>query len=725
MLVGSILSKALISIVFLKTYKQLVMKFHKYFYSISVFCLFFWMPVLCAGQPPKKKIVKKPNIIFVLVDDLRWDAMGFMGRYPFLKTPHIDQLRKEGVHFKNAYCTNSLCAPSRATFLTGMFPQTHGVNTNQEGRELNPDKTLSFGQILQGEGYETAFIGKWHMAESNEPRKGWDYWCSFPGQGQYFGNDLNINGKNIRNEGYITDELNKYTLDFIDKNADNPFCVYLSHKAVHEPFTPADRDKNLFTNDLVPEPESWLDNMENKPTWQRTVLNADQRRRLREKDLAKIIPQKSRKPAPWPAKTGIGKQKDYLRSLSSVDDGLGEIYELLKKKGILDNTIIVFAGDNGFFQGEHGLGDKRLAYNESMRIPLIMRYPKLANSNLTISEMILNADIAPTFLEMAGVSIPAQMQGKSLVPLLHGKNENWRKSFLFTYWTDLIYSIPRITAIRTEKYLYSTTPDINDIDELYDVVNDPAELYNLAKKPEFSKIESQLKKELEQLKKETDYKVEVQRPDAEFIGNLKTGKLLSIDFGKTNLSFQAENNILFQGVVLNKDQRSVSGYFQDSAISVIKNRPDLDPSKGTFVIECLVKPSSPDGVIASSGSQKDGWAIFLENGVPGFVVAHDKHLQFIDGQSNIINKWSHLVAVIENYNNVIKFFADGKLIGERKMLLPIQSIKSSTGDIYLGQDAGDMIDPNGVSVHTFRGLIQSVSFYREKMQDARFIELSK
>jgi hypothetical protein len=326
---------------------------------------------------------------------------------------------------------------------------------------------------------------------------------------------------------------------------------------------------------------------------------------------------------------------------------------------------------------------------------------------------------------MAGVSIPAQMQGKSIVPLLHGKNENWRKSFLFTYWTDLIYSIPRITAIRTEKYLYSTTPDINDIDELYDVVNDPAELYNLAKKPEFSKIESQLKKELEQLKKETNYKAEVQRPDAEFIGILKTGKLLSIDFGDTTLNYQPENDISFHGVVLSKDQRRVSGSFNDGATAVIKARPDLDPSKGTFVIECLIKPESPDGIIASCGSQQDGWAIFLENGVPGFMVAHDKHLQFIDGQSKIINKWSHLIAVIENYNNVIKFFADGKLIGQRKMLLPIQSIKSSAGDIYLGQDAGDMIDPNGVSVHSFKGLIESVSFYREKMQDARFIELSK
>jgi hypothetical protein len=263
------------------------------------------------------------------------------------------------------------------------------------------------------------------------------------------------------------------------------------------------------------------------------------------------------------------------------------------------------------------------------------------------------------------------------------------------------------------------------MDELYDVVNDPAELKNLAKKPEFSAIESQLKTELEQLKKETGYKAEIPRPDAEFIGNVKTGKLLSVDFRNNVLNSQPENDIHFQGVVLNKDERGVSGNFSDGATTVIKARPDLDASKGTFVIECLVKPASPNGIIASCGSQQEGWAIFLENGVPGFVVAHDKHLQFIDGESKIINKWSHLVAVIENYSNFIKFFADGKLIGTRKMLLPIQSIKPSAGDIHLGQDSGDMIDPNRVSVHSYKGLIQSVTFYREKMEDSKFVELSK
>jgi N-acetylglucosamine-6-sulfatase len=667
----------------------------------------------------------KPNIIFVLVDDLRWDAMGFTAKYPFLKTPHIDQLRKEGVYFQNAFCTHSLCAPSRATILTGMFPQVNGVSTNQEGREFNPDKTPSFAQILQGEGYKTAFIGKWHMAESKEPRKGFDYWCSFSGQGNYNGNDLNINGKVITNDGYITDELNKYALDFVDKNSDKPFCLYLSHKAVHQPFTPAERDKDLYSTELVPEPAGWSDNMENKPTWQRIEPNMEQRNRLRDRDLNKIIPAASRKYGPWPAKTGKGEQKNYLRCLSAIDDGLGEIYDLLRKKGILDNTVIVFAGDNGFFHGEHGKGDKRLAYNESMRIPLVMRYPKMAKPGQSVSEMILNADIAPTFLTMAGVPIPEQMQGKSVVPLLQGKNEGWRKSFLFTYWPDLNYFIPRIAAIRTERYLYSTTPDLNDIDELYDEQNDPAELNNLAKNPDFSDLKKELAKELEQLKKETGYRDEIPRPDPEPVINLKTGKLISIDFSKMSFDNPSEAGIRFIGVKKTEHQGKICGSFQDGASAVIPKNPDIDPSIGTFIIECIIKPESTNGIIASCGSQKDGWALFLENGQPGFIAAHNQHLQFVDGVSEITGRWSHLVAVIENYNNIIKLFADGKLIGQRQMLLPIQTINTKQGDITFGQDSGELIDPKGISIHKYEGLIKQVSFYREKMSDSKITELSK
>ena len=665
----------------------------------------------------------KPNVIIILADDLGYGDISCYAQKNKI-TPNIDLLAEHGVRCTDFYVPTPYCAPSRATLLTGMFPQTNGVSTNQEGREFNPDKTPSFAQILQQEGYKTAFIGKWHMAESFEPRKGFDYWCSFSGQGNYNGNDLNINGKVIRNEGYITDELNKYALDFVSKNAENPFCLYLSHKAVHQPFTPAERDKDLYDNDLVPEPAGWSDNMQNKPAWQRIEPNMNQRLRLRDKELDKITPVKSRQFGPWPAKTGKGEQKNYLRCLSAVDDGIGEIYDLLQKTGKLDNTVIVFAGDNGFFHGEHGKDDKRLAYNESMRIPLVMRYPKMAKAGNTVSEMVLNADIAPTFLDVAGVQIPAQMQGKSVIPLLQGKNEGWRKSFLFTYWPDLIYFIPRIAAIRTERYLYSTTPDLKEIDELYDEQADPAELNNLAENPDYSELKSKLSKELEQLKKETGYRDEVPRPDPEPVPSVKTGKIFSLDFKDITFNDPSNKEIIMKGVKRITDNGKICGSFLDGGSVVIANNPDRDPSVGTFIIDCVIKPASPDGVIASSGSQKDGWALFIEEGIPGFVVSHGSHLQFVDGTTKITGKWSHLVAVIENYKNIISLYADGKLLGQRKMLLPIHSISIKAGDIILGQDAGDRIDPKVISNYKFVGLIKHFSIYRGKKTAAEFIKQS-
>ncbi len=679
--------------------------------------------VSCHSQANQKE-EKHPNIVFVLVDDLRWDAMGFTGQYPFLKTPNIDRLRNEGVHFQNAFCTHSLCAPSRATILTGTFPQTNRVSTNQEGREFNPDITPSYAQILQHEGYKTAFIGKWHMAENNGPRKGFDYWCSFSGQGNYNGNVLNINGTEIRNDGYITDELNKYALDFINKNSEKPFCLYLSHKAVHQPFTPPERDQDIYREDPITEPASWQDNMESKPAWQRIQVSMERRHRIRDSDLNQIQPEKTRKARAWNSKNGIGNQKDYLRCISAVDQGLGEIYAMLQEKGLLENTVIVFAGDNGFFHGEHGKGDKRLAYNESMRIPLVMRYPKIAKPGSSVSEIVLNADIAPTFLNLAGVVIPEQMQGKSVIPLLQGKNEGWRKSFLFTYWPDLIHFIPRITAVRTEKYLYSKTPDINDIDELYDEQNDPAELINLAENPKYSELKQTMALELERLKKETGYHDTIPRPDPEPILNVKTGKVFSMDFKKLDFSQKSQNEIILNGIKKNTENGVISGSFSNGASMTINNTPDLDPSLGTFIIDCVVKPESPDGVIASAGSQQDGWALFVENGIPGFVVCHNSHLQFVDGTSKITGKWSHLVAVIENYNNFIRLYADGKLLEQRQMLLPIQSLKPRSGDIVLGQDSGELIDPKEVSNYKFVGLIEKISIYRWKKTEAELIKQS-
>ena len=230
--------------------------------------------------------------------------------------------------------------------------------------------------------------------------------------------------------------------------------------------------------------------------------------------------------------------------------------------------------------------------------------------------------------------------------------------------------------------------------------------------------------ELERLKTETGYRDTIPRPDPEPILNVKTGKIFSIDFKNLDFSQKSQNGIVLNGVIKKSENGALSGSFSNGASITVDNTPDLDPSFGLFVIDCVVKPELPDGVIASAGSQQDGWALFVENGIPGFVVCHNGHLQFVDGTAKITGKWSHLVAVIENYNNFIKLYADGKLLEQRQMLLPIQSMKARSSDIVLGQDSGDLIDPKDVSNFKFAGLIEKISIYRWKKTEAELIKQS-
>ncbi len=669
----------------------------------------------------------KPNIIFVLVDDLRWDAMGFVGKYPYLQTPNIDKLRNEGVHFANAFCTHSLSAPSRASILTGMYPHANAVTTNQEGREFNPELTPSFPQLLQESGYITGFIGKWHMDNSRSPRIGYNYWCSFSGQGNYNSNVLNINGTDLTNNGYITDELNNYALNFIAANANSgkPFCLYLSHKAVHEPFTPATRDQGLYVNDFVPEPAGWSDDLTSKPLWQRLSLTNFNKNRIRDIDINKISAIAKRNYSSWSAATGVGRQKDYHRCISAVDDGLGAIYDLLKSKGILENTIIVFAGDNGFFHGEHGLGDKRIAYNEAMRVPLVMRFPAMIPAGKTVSKMALNIDFAPTFLEIAGVNIPSQMQGKSLVPLFNSTPTDWRTSFMFTYWVDLKPFLPRITAVRTENYLYSTTPDLNDIDELYDEIADPAELINLANKPAYEAIKASLILKLDSFKIATGYQDFVARPETRPISTLKMGKLLSIDFTTLDYTQTYQNGMSLVGVSKSIENGEVSANFNTTSKVEITNTSDFNPSDGHFIIDCLLKIRSESGVICSAGNVTNGWAMYIENGIPGFVVSKNGIQHFVDANTSIANKWTHIVGVIENFDNFVKLYVDGEFIGKRQIIIPLAEINGANeSKIILGHDDYALVDSTDISNFNFNGQMKQFNIYRQNMTDSELKVLS-
>lgn len=463
---------------------------------------------LCFGAEQKTGTVAegvtrpaRPNFVFVLIDDLRFDALSCTGN-TFLKTPHIDRIATSGVRFTNAFVTTALCSPARASFLTGMYAHSHGVFGNEDV-ELDP-KWPTFPKVLKQNGYETAYIGKWHMGGSDGPRPGFDYWLSFPGQGVYIDPMLNENGRAFKREGYLTDILTQYAVDYLKKPHEKPFCLYLSHKAVHVDFIPAERHKNLLSDFEYPEPANYKDDYAGKPEWQRVV-------RIRGGRLIKPAPDPI--PArlevkPWTEEQSRLKRRiDYYRTLAAVDDSVGQVLDTLKQAGQLENTVVIFAGDNGFFQGEHnGLTDKRLAYEESMRVPLLAAGPGIPKGK-SLDQLVLNVDLAPTILEMAGAPIPDTVQGLSMKPLFAGTQTQWRDSFLYEYFREeWLPGIPDILALRTRDWKYVTSPGLNDLDELYDLRKQPLEMTNLVKDPASQNQLVRMRTELERLCKQTGRK---------------------------------------------------------------------------------------------------------------------------------------------------------------------------------------------------------------------------
>ena len=468
--------------------------------------LFIFLLLFCTVKISAEKNDKKPNFLFILVDDQPHDAVGFSERYPFLKTPNIDKLASEGVNVKNFFVTQSICSPSRASFLTGTYPHIHGVNQNNKYVDPDWETYAPYSVHLQKNGYETAHIGKIHMAHKRGKkhiRPGFNYWFSFIGQGQYFNPNVNDNGIETQEEGYITDILTKKTIDWLvnKRDSNKPFSLNLWHKAVHEKHLPAPRHKDLFKNEKLPEPphNTHKETFKGKPEWQRRKTFGF---RWKEGD---IIPDELNEKR-WP----INKFKNMqlLRSLIAVDESLGKVIETLEKIGELENTVIIYSSDNGYFMGEHTFKDKRLAYENSIRVPMIIRYPRLIKENTEINEQCLNIDLAPTILDFAGIDKPDYMQGESMLDLIRGKNvKKWRKSILFEYYVDDAwpYAGPDQLAVRTKNFKLVDNFLENDIDELYDLINDPGEMNNLINDEEYETIELELRNESKRLQKKYKY----------------------------------------------------------------------------------------------------------------------------------------------------------------------------------------------------------------------------
>ena len=434
--------------------------------------------------------VKPRNVIFILSDDHRYDFMGFMGKPKFLKTPNMDRLAREGAHLQNAFVTTSLCSPSRASILTGQFSHRHGVVDNNT---RVPKGTTFFPQYLQQAGYETAFMGKWHMGRaSDEPRPGFDKWISFRGQGDYYNPTFNIDGVQKKTEGYVTDLLTDYALAWIKKKREKPFFLYLSHKAVHAMFEPAKRHLGKYENAKIEYPDTMADTEENyhkKPRWvkeQRNSWHGVDYMYHGQMDFDTFY-------------------RRYCETLLGVDESIGRVLDALQENGILENTLVFYMGDNGFCFGEHGLIDKRQMYEPSMRVPLLVFCPNLIKRGMKIDKMVQNIDIAPTILEAAGLETPKTMDGRSMLSLLEGKQATWRDAVYYEYYWEWNFpQTPTVHGIRTDKYKYMHYYGIWDIDELYDISNDPDEKLNLIDSPEHQEVVKDLKNRVFQWLEETD-----------------------------------------------------------------------------------------------------------------------------------------------------------------------------------------------------------------------------
>ena len=468
-------------------------------------CLFAFAMLFVATQSLRAaENAKRPNVVFILTDDQRWDCVGTAAK-PLLgiKTPHLDRLAAEGVNFANSFITTSLCSPSRASFLSGLYAHSHGVVNNFTDY---PHDLPSYPRQLKKAGYETAYIGKWHMGEDDDSRRpGFDYWITHKGQGKYYDTTFNINGERKEVPGYYTTRVTDMAIDWLKQPHDKPFLLILGHKAPHGPFVPHKDYLQTYDKVEIGYPSSGF-RLDGKPNWIVERLDTWHGIYGPLYGFRKDFPDKSA--------AGVetfGKfMRSYTGTINSVDDSTGRIYDTLKAIGQLDNTVVIFTSDNSFLLGEHGMIDKRTMHEASIRVPLIVRYPKRFAKGTVVKQQVLNIDAAPSILELCDAEPLKDIHGASWVKLASGDGvPYWRSSWYYEYNYEKQFPYtPNVRGVRTDDWKYvhyphgDGQPDRHKA-ELYNLKNDPGELHNLIDDPQYAKQVTKLKAELARLMKST------------------------------------------------------------------------------------------------------------------------------------------------------------------------------------------------------------------------------
>jgi arylsulfatase A-like enzyme len=461
---------------------------------LAVLMLSAWAALPAAGAPAQ------PNVLFILCDDLRWNAMSCAG-HPSLRTPNLDRLAREGVRFANAFCTTSLCSPSRASILTGLYAHSHGVRDNFT--EL-PANRGHWPMRLRQSGYQTAYIGKWHMGETNDaPRPGFDFFATHQGQGKYWDTVWNLNGAGAKPiPGYYTTVVTDLALRWLQQTrAGQPWALCVGHKAPHSFYTPEEKYAHAFDTVRVPYPDSAF-HLDDKPAWIRDRLYTWHGIYGPLFEWRKQFPNDR----PEGVRDFENMVHGYWGTILSVDDSVGRLLGFLEETKQLDQTIVVFMGDNGLLEGEHGMVDKRTAHEPSLRIPLLVRCPSLGQGKV-IRQQVLTVDIAPSLLELCGAAPLPDIHGQSWVKLVRRGDRRWRTAWCYEYnYEQQFPYTPNVRAIRTDDWKYihyppgDGSPD-RHLAELYCLKNDPDERQNLIHDPAQAERVAALQKQLARLMK--------------------------------------------------------------------------------------------------------------------------------------------------------------------------------------------------------------------------------
>ncbi len=450
-----------------------------------------------AQSPPRR-----PNIIFIMSDDHAAHAISAYSSR-LINTPNLDRLAREGMRFDNCFATNAICTPSRAAILTGKYAHLNGVPVFNHIDSSQP----MLQKYLQQSGYYTGLIGKWHLG-GNDPQRpddgkptGFDYWNILPGQGAYFDPMMIEMGARKKLTGYTTDLITDLAIEFLkNRPADKPFLLMYHHKAPHRNWQPDEKHRRQFEQVEVPEPATFNDDYAGKSDASRqATMHID--RDLTDSDLK------------MPPPAGLSGQalkkwkyqrymRDYLACVAAVDDNIGRFLNYLDQSGLAENTIVIYTSDQGFFLGEHNFFDKRFMYEESLRMPFLIRWPGHIRPGSVNKKMILNVDFAPLMLEAAGLSVPAEMQGRSFLPLLQSRTpRDWRTAMYYRYYHPGHHNVAAHYGVRTERYKLIYFDKLRQW-ELYDLHRDPREMKNLYRDPAYARVVKKLKAELYRLKKE-------------------------------------------------------------------------------------------------------------------------------------------------------------------------------------------------------------------------------